>query len=143
MKTGTTFLLAIVLISFIIQSGNLLLDKTGFDKLFKMISGIIIIITIIHFVSLIRIDNLTLPKSDFVEYENSDLKNEFENNLINAINDDLHKMNYVNINIDVETDFKTLKIYVYGISDESASQAVYKFLKNKYCTPNDEVFICD
>ena len=143
MKNGTALLLAIITISFVVQSGNLLLDKSSYDKLFKVISGIIIMIIITHYVSNIQINSVTFLNDVFPEYADYNLKITFENNLANAIKNDLHKMNYVNINIDVKTDMKTLKIYVYGMCDESASQAVYDFLKNKYCTPNDEVFICE
>ena len=58
MKNGTSFLFAIITISFITQSGNILLDKTSFDKLFKVISGIIILIIITHFVSDIKVNNV-------------------------------------------------------------------------------------
>lgn len=143
MKNGRIFLLTIITVSFVIRSGSLLLDKTSFDKLFKVISGIIIMIIIINFFGTIRLKNDIFFNNDIPEYKDSDFKKIFETNLADTIKNDLHKLNYVNININVKTDFESLIIYVYGIKDDNKANEICKILKNKYCTPNDEVVICE
>ena len=49
-------------------------------------------------------------------------------------------MDYVNINLDIKTDFKTLKIYLYD-NEIDRAEDIKKYIETKYCTPNDEVII--
>lgn len=132
---------SIIVTSYVIQIGNLILDKTNYSKLFKVVAGIILIMSILAClidIELVEYTPSVNPKTN--KYSSESIKTEFENNLKKKIIDDLHNNNYVNIDLDVKTDFKTLKIYLYDYEIDRAED-IKKYIETKYCTPNDEVII--
>lgn len=132
---------SIIITSYVIQIGNLILDKTNYSKLFKVVAGIILIMSILACLTDIKLVEYTPsvnPKTN--KYSSESIKTEFENNLKKKIIDDLHNNNYVNIDLDVKTDFKTLKIYLYD-NEIDRAEDIKKYIETKYCTPNDEVII--
>lgn len=132
---------SIIITSYVIQIGNLILDKTNYSKLFKVVAGIILIMSILACLTDIKLVKYTPSvNSKTNKYSSESIKTEFENNLKKKIIDDLHNNNYVNIDLDVKTDFKTLKIYLYD-NEIDRAEDIKKYIETKYCTPNDEVII--
>lgn len=132
---------SIIVTSYVIQIGNLILDKTNYSKLFKVVAGIILIMSILACLTDIKLVEYTPSvNSKTNKYSSESIKTEFENNLKKKIIDDLHNNNYVNIDLDVKTDFKTLKIYLYD-NEIDRAEDIKKYIETKYCTPNDEVII--
>ncbi|MBR3933870.1 MAG: hypothetical protein IKJ68_08205 [Clostridia bacterium] len=146
MMSYKSFLTSVIIFSFIIQSGSILLNKTKFEDIFKTISGIIAVIFVLSSMS-------SCSKSFDFSYIYEDLQNKdknsncnselitsFENNLKSIIEDDLHKKYYVNLNVKISTDLKTLKIYIYS-NDNSINEDVRNYVKQKYCQAKDEVTV--
>ncbi len=133
------FIVSIITVSYVVQFGSVILEKTRYSKIYKFISGVVILFSLFN----LPINNSLnyIPVNQDAEIFSKDIKSEFENNLKNQILDDLHNKYYVNQEISVSTDFDSIKIYIYNNDDEANS--IKEYLTEKYCTPNDEVIIVD
>ena len=124
----------------------MLLNKTKFEEIFKSISGIIIVIFIITSLSSCNANiNFSNLKDDYtLNSENkkaeSVLITKFQNNLKSIIENDLHNTFYVNYTVEIKTDLKSLKIYVYS-NNKLLEDEITNYIKQKYCTSLDEVII--
>jgi len=131
---------AVIVVCVVIKAGKLLLKKTHFEKLFQTISGIIIIITFYTIITSFNIDDFKIQTNiKGIDYDSNNIEVQFENNLKKIIEEDIHNKYYVNLNIDVKTNMENLKIIIYGLQDKNFANEITRYIKNTYCTSNDEV----
>lgn len=143
MEKFVLFLKDFLLIAVVLQFGNIILSKTKFHKSYKKISGIIMAICLVSsFLSFDYSTDMPQIKSDYDNFDNTDIvKEQFQNKLKDIIKSDLHNKYYVNLNIDVDTDYDLLSIKISGKITPDMENDIEKYVKDKYCTPKDEVII--
>ncbi|MBO7288800.1 MAG: hypothetical protein J6V03_02250 [Clostridia bacterium] len=137
------FAAMIVIVSVFIQIGKTFLSNTQYEKLFKIISAffimIIIILMIFPNVNKVFITENQYFKNSF-EQDETNIKSEFEKRLEQTIENDIHNKFYVNYNVEINTDFKSLKIYILK-TGSSKEKDIAEYIKTTYCTPKDEVIM--
>ncbi len=132
-----------IVLAVIFQLGGVILSKTRFFKNYKKISGIILTICLISsFMKLdLSFDNIKIPYNEPDEnYENT-IKVEFQNKLKEMIENDLHNKYYVNVNVDVSTNYESVRIIISGNISDNEKITITNYIKTTYCTPKDEVII--
>ncbi len=137
------FLKNFLLIGVILQFGNIILSKTKFYDNYKKISGIIMAICLVSSLMSLSVSfkNINFDNKNInFNFEDS-IKNEFQTKLKNIIENDLHNEYYVNLYIEIETNYKFLSIHIFGNIPKNREDDIIDYIKNKYCTPNDEVII--
>ncbi|MBQ6893988.1 MAG: hypothetical protein IJN40_00670 [Clostridia bacterium] len=136
------FYVILIVFSVSIQFGRILTNETQYEKIFKVISSFLIISLIVAGgISLIKnnVDDGTTLNIAF-DIQDTNIKNEFENKLEDTIKIDIHNKFYVNYDIDVDTDFKKLKIFVVK-KGTSMDEKVENHIISNYCTSEDEVYM--
>lgn len=138
------FVIYIIVLSFAVQLGKLILSNTKFNNIYKTSASILIIIAIVFYLKSLSYE-VTINEfdnNDISYYSNENIKYEFENKLEKIIKGDIHNKYYVNLNISVSTDFDKLVIRILQ-NDISNINDIRNYIFDKYCTPGDEVIISD
>ncbi len=143
MITFKNYITSIIVITIIIKTGSTLIDKTNFFRLFKTISGIIILSYVILSLSACEFDKNLVADFNSIEFnsEFTDYKKEFENKLGSLIQNDLHNKYYVKLNVEIKTDMKSLTIYVRGNFESIDADEIKSYILKTYCTSDDEVIL--
>lgn len=138
------FVVYIIVLSFVVQLGKLILSKTKFNDIYKTSTSILVIIGILFYLKSFNFEVVIneLDNIDISYYGNQNIKYEFENNLERLIEEDIHNKYYVNLNVSVSTDFDKLSICLIQ-NNISNINDIRNYIFNKYCTPGDEVIISD
>lgn len=133
----------IVVISIFIQIGKNFLDNSQYEKLYKLISAFFIMI-IIFLMLFPNISKVYVDKNQYsagaFDTNETNLKDKFEENLEQIIENDIHNKFYVNYDIRVETDFEALKVFILK-TDTTNAKDIAEYVRNTYCTPKDEVIM--
>lgn len=136
-------LLSFIIVVLIIQIGKIILKQTSFLNIYKSVSGIVIIITLLYIFSSIDMSIFNID-SDILYSKTSNNENiiikDFQNSLQLKIKDDIHNTFYVNPIVSVHTDLNTLNIHLTGNFYSSASK-IRDYIYDKYCNQGDEVTI--
>ncbi len=138
------FYIILIVFSISIQFGRILTNETQYEKIFKVLSSFLIISLIVAggiFSIKNNVANGTSLNMTF-EMQDINIKNEFESNLEDTIKRDIHNKFYVNYNINVDTDFKNLKIFIVK-KGTPMDERVENYIINNYCTSKDEVYMID
>ena len=135
-------LIFLVVFSILIRISNIILNKTAYSKIFKFIAGFLLLFTVIVSFSSFNyeFDLYKYPDKEFGVSSNADIKKQFEINIADIIENDIHNKFYVNCNVAVETNFEKLYVYIMSLKKEEEEEIKNYVMKN-YCTPNDEVII--
>lgn len=134
----------IIVVSFAVQLGELILSDTKYKKIYKTSISILVIIGIFFYLKSLNYEvvinefnNKYIPY-----YNNENIKYKFEDKLNTLIQEDIHNKYYVNLNVSVSTDFDKLSIYIFQ-NNISNINDIKNYIFDKYCTPGDEVIILD
>ena len=136
------FFVLLIIFSIFIQIGKVFLNSTQYEKIYKFISSFFIIVIVVGgILSIYKKENniILFPETSFILGE-TDIKKEFENNLAQMIEANIHNTFYVNYKIKVETDFQQLKIYILCKGSQTDTN-VKNYIINNYCTSKDEVYM--
>ncbi len=146
MQNYKSIVVTLIIITSIIQCGNLLLNRSAYNKLYKTISGIFLIFILLTAVKNTAINIYTTDIPDINkanEYNSNMLEDNFKSNLRELIIDDLHNLGYVNNDISIETTLDKLKIYIISDINNQSTKEIKNYIEDKYCTPKDEVIIAN
>jgi len=135
-------IILIIIFSIFIQFGKVFLNNTQYEKIYKTTSSffIIMVITICLFSLGKNIADIEILSQNSFDLSETNIKNEFENNLAKTIEENIHNIFYVNYTIKVKSDFKQLKIYVLAKGNDTDDD-VKNYIVNNYCTSEDEVYM--
>ncbi len=136
------YILSVIITSVVLQVSNLLLSNTKLVKFYTSIASIIIISVLFSpILSLPEFLFREIPTATHTDFSDSTAESVFCRNLEKKINDDIAVNGYDECFVTVTTDWDTLKIIIHCTSENSNTDNVEKFIKEKYCTPEDEVSV--
>ena len=108
------FFVLLIIFSIFTQFGKVFLDNTQYEKIYKFVSSFFIIFIVVMCLFPVEKNIMNIDYFEEISLDSSktDIKKEFENNLSQTIETNIHNIFYVKYNVEVETDFSCLKIYM-------------------------------
>ena len=143
MESVKIYVLSLILICFFLQIGSVFLAGEKYKRIYNLLSSALIISLFLKF----PIENF---KSEF-NYEklnvtnyNFDIdiiKNDFQEKVSTKLENEIYLKFGVQSKVEVESDFKHITYDVCIYSDEQITDEISKFIRQNFCTVNDEVYI--
>lgn len=142
MDSFKQYIIRIIVLCAVVQLGSVLITNDGFKRVYKLAGSIMLMIS---FLSLPSCN--TKLDFDFIEQNKTvstdDLLNgEFTDRVEKMISDDLKenfKLQF--FRVEVTSDYSSINISVYGYFTNDEIATVENYIKNKYCTSEDEVMV--
>lgn len=137
------YVIKLIVLIIVIQIGNVFLSKTAYKRIFNSVCGVIISLMIVmplfEFVTSFRAD--ITDRSDSKTKSYISFKDIFQNNLKKIIENDIRGCFNIKSDVEVNTDFSELKIIIHTETNNSNSNKIADYVKNKYCGEKDTVVI--
>ncbi len=133
------YIIKMVILSVLIQLIGSLIKKDSFKRIYNLVGGIMVVFTLLG----IPIENAKLKMSDSYDNEfyndnTNIIENEFTKIVSEKIKKDIKETFGFDGDVEVNSDLNKLKITIKGNIKE-CSQDINKYIRDKYCTDNDEV----
>lgn len=140
------YIIKIILVAAVVQIGGLIVGSKSYQKLYKLIGGVFVIIAMISFPT-INISEIT----DDLNYETIEtslvqgdfIKSEFANRVSDKIKADIEDRfeKRCDVYVDIDDDFSKLNIRVSAAFDEESARLIQKYITESYCAESDEVIV--
>ena len=136
-------ILSLIIISFFVQIGSIFLSNEKHRKLYGLICATIIVSVILKFPDMgfeksLDIENIT---SEILEFDPNAIKENFNKEISEKIQQDIHVKFNVDTKIRAETDFQHVIFYITIYNDEKTIEKISEYVRANYCSEDDEVYI--
>ncbi len=143
MEKVKEFAICLVVVCFFLQSGSIFISGDKYKKIYNLICATIIISLVLK-IPVRNFDlSLQIPESDVnvFEFDLDKVKKEFLDETESRIKKDVYEKFGVELYVDASTDFGNIKFNIHANAPESTIGEISKYIRNNYCTDNDEVYI--
>jgi len=143
MEEMKQFILNLTLVCLSLQIGNILISKDKYRRLYGLICAAIIISMILR----IPIKKFSINTNEYVsEFDDiksySDtVKNKFLENVNKKLEDDIYHNFGIRSKVDSDSDFQRIIFNIVLYDYKSDISEISNYIRNNYCTENDEVYI--
>lgn len=139
------YVIKIIAVAAVVQLGGIFISRKSYQRLYRLIGGIFIILTMISFPH-IKEYKLSVETFDEVyetEYTNKFLETQFTEKVSRKIADDIRNIYGVECDVAVSTneEFSRLLIEISGEYDENNIDSIRQHVIQNFCTQNDEVIL--
>ncbi len=136
-------IISLIIISFFIQIGSVFLSNEKHRKLYSLIGATIIVSIILKFPDMrfqksLDVENIT---SEILEFDPDKIKEIFNRDISEKIQQDIHNKFNVDTKVRAETDFQQVTFYITVYNNEKLIEEISGFVRDSYCSDDDEVYI--
>lgn len=136
------YIIKLLLTSLIIEIGGYLINDTSCKNIYKFLSSIIFITIFLTFNFKNSVSDFSkdyIPEHTTINIQNQGIDETFSDKLSLMIEQDIQHRFDTEVSVETDTDFKKIKIRIDNIADKTLTDDILQYVRDKYCSPNDEV----